>query len=142
MRTLRLARVAAQAERLRLRRLARRVAIRAGLAAVAGLFLVLALVGLHVALVVALARCMPAEHAALWVVGGDLAAALLVGVLAFRRSRPDSVERDAGVVRDQALAPLLDAVAIVRVLLRAEGLWARGSILLALLLGSTGGKRK
>lgn len=130
MRTLRLAGVAAQAERLRLRRLARRMAIRAALGGVAAVFVLLALVGAHVAVVIKLAHCMPAEYAVLWVVGGDVVLALLLTWLALRMSRPGLAEREARIVRNQALVPIYDLVSVGRVAMRVERLWLRVAVLL------------
>ncbi|MBN8893134.1 MAG: hypothetical protein J0H91_22870, partial [Rhodospirillales bacterium] len=93
MRTLRLAQMAAQAEGLRLRRLARRVAVRAAFAAAAGVFLLAALAAVHVAVVLALACRMPPQYAVLWVAGGDVRLALILFLLARRARRPDRLER-------------------------------------------------
>ena len=130
MRTLRLAGVAAQAERLRLRRLARRMALRAALGGVAAVFVVLALAGVHVAVVIHLAGCMPVEHAVLWVVAGDVLLALLFAWLALRLSRLGPSEREARLLRDEALLPIRDLISVGRVALRVERLWLRAALLL------------
>jgi hypothetical protein len=130
MRSLRLAGVAAQAERLRLRRLARRMAIRAALGGVAAVFVLLALAGAHIAIVIHLSNCMPVEHAVLWVVGGDVVLALLLAWLALRMSRPGVAEREARVIRDQALLPICDLISVGRVAMRVERLWLRAGLLL------------
>ncbi|OJY67859.1 MAG: hypothetical protein BGP12_20480 [Rhodospirillales bacterium 70-18] len=134
--------MAAQAEGLRLRRLARRVAVRAAFAAAAGVFLLAALAAVHVAVVLALACRMPPQYAVLWVAGGDVLLALILFLLARRASRPDRLERDASALRDQALAPLRarmvalrEGADVGRLLLRTDGLWPRLSILLALVVG-------
>ncbi len=85
-RALRLAKVAAQAEGLRLRRLAHRTAYRGIYGAVAAVF--------AIALIVALV---------------DIVLAAIFGVLA-SRSTPDSVELEATRVRDTARAQLTDAL--------------------------------
>lgn len=130
MRTLRLAGVAAQAERLRLRCLVRRMAIRATLAAIAAVFLLLALAGGHVAVVIRLARSMPTEHAVLWVVAGDVVIAIVLAVIALRLSRPGRSEREARLVRRQAMLPLYDMVSVGRAAMRVERLWLRMALLL------------
>ena len=140
MRTLRLAGVAAQAERLRLRRMARRLAIRAALGGVAVLLLLLAVVGAHAALIAHLAWDMPLEHALLWVAAGDLLIGLLIAWLALRRSHPGTTEREARAVRDAALAPLCDMVSAGRLVLRAEGLWLRAALLLLQFLNRAKGR--
>ncbi len=138
MRTLRLAGVAAQAERLRLRRLARRIAIRAALGGVAVVFVVLALAGAHVAIVVQLAECMPVTQALLWVVGGDVLIALVFAWLALRLSRAGRAEREARIMRDQALLPIYDLVSVGRAAMRVEKLWLRAVLLV---LQSVGRRR-
>ena len=135
MRTLRLAGVAAQAERLRLRRLARRMAIRAALGGVAAMFGLLALASLHVAVVIHLADRMPVEQALLWVVAGDVLLALLFAWLALRLSRPGRSEREARILRDEALLPICDLISVGRVALRVERLWLRAVLLLLQFLG-------
>jgi uncharacterized membrane protein YqjE len=140
MRTLRLAGVAAQAERLRLRRLARRMAIRAALGGVAAVFVLLALAGVHVVVVIQLADRMPVEHAVLWVVAGDMVLALLFAWLALRMSRPGPSEREARLLRDEALLPLCDLISVGRVALRVERLWLRAALLLLQFL--SGGRAK
>lgn len=138
MRTLRLAGVAVRAERLRLRRLARRMALRAALGAAAAVFTVLALAGLHIAIALCLAERMPARHAVLWVAAGDVALALLLAWLAMRLTRPGLAEREARAVRRQALAPIRDLLAVGRVALRAERLWLRAVLLMLHWLGREG----
>lgn len=118
MPSFRLARVAAQAERLRLQRQAARLARRAALLGVFTFFFGLALLALHVAALIALARHMPAEYAALCVAGADLALALLAVLLARRTMQPDTAEREARALRDQALAPFIGTLAVARPLLR------------------------
>jgi hypothetical protein len=138
VRTLRLAGVAARAERLRLRRLARRMAIRAALGATAAVFAVLALAGLHIAIALCLAERMPARHAVLWVAAGDVVLALLLAWLTIRLTRPGLAEREALAVREQALLPVRDLLAVGRVALRAERLWLRAVLLVLHWLGREG----
>jgi hypothetical protein len=138
VRTLRLAGVAARADRLRLRRLARRMAIRAALGAAAAVFAVLALAGLHIAIALCLAERMPARHAVLWVAAGDVVLALLLAWLTIRLTRPGLAEREARAVREQALLPVRDLLAVGRVALRAERLWLRAVLLVLHWLGREG----
>jgi hypothetical protein len=140
VRSLRLAGVAAQAERLRLHCLARRMAIRAALGGVAAVFVLLALAGAHVAVVVYLAACIPVTHAVLWVMAGDLLLALLFAWLALRMSRPGPAERDARLLRDEALLPICDLISVGRVAMRVERLWLRVALLLLQYL--SGGRAK
>jgi hypothetical protein len=139
VKTLRLASVAAQAEQLRLRRLAQRMARRAALLALAGLCFAFVLLALHVAAFVALARCMPADHAALWIAGADLLLGLIAIWFARRTSRPDAVEQEAKLLRDQALLPLYDTVTLGRLFLRAEGMWMRVALMIVTILRSRSG---
>jgi hypothetical protein len=140
MRTLRLAGAAARAERLRLRRLARRMALRAALGATAAVFAALALAGLHIAIALCLAERMPVRDAVLWVAAGDVELALLLAWLAIRLTRPGPVECEARAVREQALLPIRDLLAVGRMALRAERLWLR-AVLLALQWLSRGERR-
>lgn len=124
MRSLRLARVAAQAELLRLRRLARRQAVRAVCGAIALVFLLACLTALHVAGYLALLRAGIAPLWAVLIVAGfDLAVGLvLLGLAA--RDVPDRIEREALQVRQAAQQQLAEAAAmtaLVGPLLRSLG---------------------
>jgi len=105
MRTLRLARVAAEAEVLRLRRRARRAAVHATLAAVAVVFGVAALCFVHVAAFVALETRLAPTSSALVVLGGDLLIALILLFIS-RDSKPDRIEIEALEVRERAVQQL------------------------------------
>jgi hypothetical protein len=111
MRGLSLARVAAQAELLRWRRLARRQAIRVALAVIGVLFLFACLAGLHVAAVMGLthANIQPA-WCVLIVAGVDLLIALILLALASRDS-PDRIEQEALEVRLNAQRQMVEATA-------------------------------
>ena len=111
MRTLRLARVAAEAEALLLRRRLRQVGIRAGLSAVAAVFLVGAVAMLHVYLWERLVPSWGADTTALLLAGGDALVAILVGLLAVR-TPTDRIEISAVAVRDQALQEMRNAFTI------------------------------
>jgi uncharacterized membrane-anchored protein YhcB (DUF1043 family) len=110
MRTLRLARIAAQAEGLVLRRHVRRRAIQAVLGLIALIFLVSALAVAHLAGWLALVRVVRPVYAALIVLGVDVVLGVIFGLLAMR-STPDRIEREAILVRDQAKQQLAIAAA-------------------------------
>jgi len=111
MRTLRLAKVAALAEGLRLRQQVRRQVMRAVLGVIAVVFLLTALAGLHAAAVAALASRMHLAYAALIVGGVDLIIATIFGILA-ARNQPSQIEREALAVRDQARAEAMRMAAV------------------------------
>lgn len=110
MRPLRLARVGAQAEVLRLRRRVRRTVIRAVYAVTGALFAFAALTFAHVALFLAIQRNLGSTSSALIVLGGDLLIALICVLLA-RVSSPDQIEREALQVRRQAQRQLEATIA-------------------------------
>jgi hypothetical protein len=105
MRTLRLARVAAEAERLRLRRTIRRVAVRAVLGVVAAVFLLIALTLGHLAAWLALVRALPPIGAALILAAADIIIAAILAVFA-SRGVPDRLAVESRLIRDQALAEI------------------------------------
>lgn len=108
MRALELAKVAAAAEALRVKRYARRQGIRIALAAAAAVFL-LALVGmLHVLAVVLLAMVTPLWLAAVIVLVVDLIVAGVLGSLALS-NKPDRIELEAAAVRRQSLTEAKNA---------------------------------
>jgi hypothetical protein len=109
-RSVRLVRVAAQAEGLRLRRHGRRLVVRAALGAVACLFAVLALAVAHIAGFLALLPVLSRVPAALVVLGVDVVIALVLGFLA-TRGGADEIEREAREVRDRALEQLKEKLA-------------------------------
>jgi hypothetical protein len=94
-------RAAAEAETLRLRAMARRMASRAALAAVAIIFMLAALALVHVAAVLALAGHMDLLQAVLIVLALDLVVAVVLGLLA-ARSAPSAAEREALALRREA----------------------------------------
>jgi hypothetical protein len=111
MRTASLARIAAQAEVLRLRRQGRRAAFRASYGVVAGVFVVGALAAAHVAIVLALLANFQPIVAVLIVGAGDVVVAVVFGLLA-ARDRPDAIEREARQVKETALAELGETMAL------------------------------
>jgi hypothetical protein len=115
MRTLRLARVVAEAEALRWRRIVRRTAIRLVLGGIAALFLLAALAVGHFVVYLAIAAALTPVHSALIVLGIDLAVATLFGMFAaFGGS--DRIEREARAVRDQARGELLQIASTATIL--------------------------
>jgi NO-binding membrane sensor protein with MHYT domain len=112
MRSVRLARIAAEAELLRLRLMGRRQAMRAVLGVVAAIFLLACLAALHLAGYQALlVRGLEPWLAALIVAGVDLVITLAFAALAMRDT-PSRAEREALEVRKRAQLQLAEAVAV------------------------------
>jgi hypothetical protein len=107
VRPVQLARIAAEAEGVRLRRLARRIVLRAILGVIALLFFLGAIVFAHIAvwywLRTGLTQSFPAAAGILG--GGDLLVAIILGIVA-TRSSPSRVELEALAVRRQAMAAI------------------------------------
>jgi len=110
VRTLRLARIAAEAEGLRLRQMARRRAVQAVFGAIAVVFVICAVAVLHFAGWLALVQVVAPLYAALIVFGVDVVIAAILGFMA-TRSAPNRTEREAIQVRDQAKQQLAIATA-------------------------------
>ena len=108
MRALELAKIAAAAEALRVKRYARRQGIRVAFAVAAVVFLLALLAMLHVLLVVLLAMVVQPWLAVLIVLAVDLVVAGILGSLALR-NKPDRVELEAASVRRQSLAEAKNA---------------------------------
>jgi hypothetical protein len=111
MRTLRLARVAAEAEALLLRRRLRQAAIRAVLGAVAAVFLVGAVAMLHLYAWVRLVPIWGPEMTALVLAGADAAVAIVVALFA-ARTPADPIAISAVAVRDQAMNEMRNAFTV------------------------------
>ncbi len=109
MRVVELGRIMAQAEALRLRRLAHRTTNRVIFAVVAAVFALGLLTALHVSLALLLVRWMDPLYAALIVAALDLIVAGVCGYLA-ASSSPDRIEREALQVRREARAQLGEAM--------------------------------
>ncbi|HEY3847826.1 MAG TPA: hypothetical protein VGL95_12000 [Acetobacteraceae bacterium] len=120
MRTLRLARIAAEAEGLRLRRQARRTAVRLAIGVVALIFLAWALAFAHVAawywLREGVGWAQPGT--AMAITGADLVIAAFLALLA-ARSSPGRVEMDALQVRQRALESATSGFALTTMLVPA-----------------------
>lgn len=105
MRSVELAKVAVAAEGLHLRRFARRQAMRVAYGAGAAVFGLAALVVLHFAIYIVLARWLGPIWAVFIVLLLDAVGAGVLGALAFS-GKPDAVEQEARDVRAQALIEL------------------------------------
>ena len=128
MRTLRLARIAAEAEGVRLREQARRTLVRAVLGAIAMIFLLAAVVFGHLAAWYWLRSFWARLDSALAITGADLIIAVLLTVVAALWS-PGRLEIEALAVRRQALDGAIGSVAVsalvARLLRQVVGLLAR-----------------
>lgn len=105
MRAVELAKVAASAEALRLRRMARRQALHAAFYAAAGVFGIAAFVVLHVVLYQLLALALGPLWASVALLVLDLAVAGVFVFLALRDT-PDGIEEEARQIRQQALVEM------------------------------------
>jgi hypothetical protein len=118
MRTFRLARIAAEAEGLRLRERAQRTAIRVALGMVAMIFMLGVLVFVHIAVWYWIRQSWEPQYAALILAGGDLVLALVLAFIA-SRSRPSRVELDALAVRQRAVESAISSIAVSSLALQA-----------------------
>ena len=124
MRTLRLAEAVAQAERLRLRAMAGRMATRAMFAVAGVIFALYALLGINAALVVLLLRTVALGWACLIVAAGNLLIAVLLVLLAMRNT-PSIAEIEALQLRRQAWLGVKRDLAFSGMLSTALALWRR-----------------
>jgi hypothetical protein len=111
MRTFRLARIAAEAEGLRLRQRARRTAIRVAFGTIAVAFMIAAAIFVHIAAWFWLRQSLQHEYAALILAGADLVLAMLLAFVA-TRSSPGRVELEALEVRQRAMESALGSIAV------------------------------
>jgi hypothetical protein len=120
MRTLRLARIAAEAEGLRLRRQAQRTVVRLAIGLIALMFLGWALACAHVAAWYWLrdGAGWTAAVTAMTLTGADLVIATFLALLV-ARSSPGRAERDALQVRQRALESATSSFALATVLVPA-----------------------
>ncbi len=109
MRTVTLARIAAEAEGIRLKRLARRQAMRVGYLAVASLFGLFLAVMLHLSVFEYLAPIVGRGATALILAGIDLLIMALFAVLALRDVQ-SAQEREAELISRQARGELADGL--------------------------------
>ena len=141
MRALRLARLAARAEGFRLRLLVRRQAWRAALGLVAAVFVLAALVGLHVAGVLALTAAFAPLWAVLIVVGVDVFIAVVLAAIALR-SRPGEAEREALQLRRVAVEQAMEAEPMARLFVRGRKAGSFPEVIAAALAAWLAGARR
>jgi predicted ferric reductase len=110
MRATNLARAAASAEVLRIKRLIRRQVFRAVFGAAAVVFLLGALVLLHIVGYNIMVPDLSPLQASAVLLGVDVVIAVIFGILA-ARGAPDSVEIEAKLVRDQAISEMRSSLA-------------------------------
>ncbi len=121
MRALELAKVAAAAEALRVKRYARRQGIRVGLGAGAAVFGIAFVAMLHVLGVVLLALLVPLWAAVLIVMVVDLVIGGVLGSMAMS-NKPDHIELEAASVRRQSLGEARRAVSSMATVGEVAGL--------------------
>ena len=112
MRTAELAKVAANAEKLRLQTLAKRQAMRGVFGAVAALFGLGVLILLHVLGYQLLRRGLGPVASTLVLLAVDLVIVIVCGVLALR-SAPSTVEQEAEDIRRQALREMRTTMTVM-----------------------------
>lgn len=105
MRTVELAKVAASAEALRLRRVAYRQGMRAAYGAGAAVFAIAVFVLLHVVAYDAMVPAVSPLIASVILLAVDLIVAAILGYLALS-NKPDAVEDEAKMIRQQAIVEL------------------------------------
>lgn len=105
MRTVELAKVAASAEALRLRRVAYRQGMRAAYGAGAAVFAIAVFVLLHVVAYDAMVPAVSPLIASVILLAVDLIVAAILGYLALS-NKPDAVEDEAKMIRQQAVVEL------------------------------------
>jgi len=115
MRSTNLIRIAAQAEAIRIRKFAKRQIIRAVFAVIALIFVAAALGSAHAAGYFGLRYVVAPAFAALIIFGVDVVLCVVCLVLAIG-NRPGAVEREALMVRRQALMHFGESVALWTVL--------------------------
>ena len=121
MRAVELAKVAANAEALRLRQLASRQGMRAGYGAVAAVFGLGVLVLVHVVLFEVLVLYVSPLVASLILLALDLVVAGICGLKALK-STPSAIEEEALAIRKQALIDLKGSVTMMALAGEAAGL--------------------
>jgi hypothetical protein len=144
MRTLRLAKAAAQAEGMRLREMARRQARRAAIAVAALFFFAAFLVAGHVAIVMALVPTVTPVRAVLIVGGGDLLIALVLALIA-SSSRPGALEREATELGQRMRQEIHDAMTVPSILggaARLIGVERLLKLVLAMIRGRADGRKE
>lgn len=126
MRAVELAKVAASAEALRLRRIARRQGLRAAFGAVAGVFSVAVLVVLHVVAWHLLAGHVSPVVASLILLAVDAVVMAIFGVLAMR-DVPDAIEQEALAIRQQAVMDMKASLTMMGMISGVAGVALRST---------------
>lgn len=124
MRTVELAKVAASAEALRLRRVAHRQGMRAAYGAGAAVFAIAVFVLMHVVAYNAMVPGLSPLVASLIILGVDLIVAAILGYLALS-NKPDAVEDEAKMIRQQAIVELRKSMTAVALAGEAASLLLR-----------------
>jgi len=124
MRTVELAKVAASAEALRLRRVARRQGMRAAYGAGAAVFAIGVLVLLHVVAYNAMVPRLSPLVASLILLAVDVILAAVLGYLALS-NKPDAVEEEAKMIRQQAVVELQKSMTVMALAGEATSLLLR-----------------
>ena len=124
MRTVELAKVAASAEALRLRRVAYRQGKRAAYGAGAAVFGIAVFVLLHVVAYNAMVPVISPLVASLILLAVDLVLAAILGYLAFS-NKPDAVEDEAKMIRQQAIVELRKSMTVMAMAGEAASLMVR-----------------
>lgn len=112
MRTAELAKVAARAETLRVKTLAKRQAMRVAFGAVAGVFALGVLILVHVVAYLLLRMAVPPVVAAAILLLFDILVVVVFGVLALRNA-PSTVETKAIEIRRQALREMRTTMTVM-----------------------------
>jgi hypothetical protein len=118
MRTFRLARIAVEAEGLRLRQRAQRTVIRAAFGMIAMGFLIGAVIFVHLAAWYWIRQTLRDEYAALILGGADFVLAMVLAFLA-SRSAPSRVELEALAVRQRAVESAVSSIAVSSLIFQA-----------------------
>ena len=121
MRTVELAKVAASAEALRLRRVARRQAMRVAFGAAAGVFAVAVLVVLHVLAYHVILKWLTPVQSVLVLLALDVLITAAFAFLAMRNT-PDAVEVEAETIRRQAIAEMRKSLTMMGMVAEVTGL--------------------
>ena len=124
MRTVELAKVAASAEALRLRRVAVRQGRRAAYGVGAAVFGIAVFVLLHVVAYNAMVPAISPLFASLILLAVDLVVAAILGYLALS-NKPDAVEEEAKMVRQQAIVELRKSATVMALAGEAASLMVR-----------------
>ena len=124
MRTIDLAKIAASAEALRLRRIARRQGMRAAYGAGAAVFAIAVFVLLHVVAYHAMVPRLSPLVATLILLAFDLVVAAVLGYLAMS-NKADAIEDEAKVIREQAVVEMRRSVTAMALAGEVAGMVAR-----------------